>query len=217
MKILSKTVSVLALLAALAPAAGAQTPPANTGAAANLNGSFQDAFWQVSVNGGATWSQAFQVQNPPGVWQTGTPAYSWISATSSGTGGGGDYYFRTLFDLTGYNSATAAMTFQCAIDNLPSGIGYYSLNGGAYGGSCGSQPSYQFTGVNTVNSGFVSGINNLTFHVTGDSQTDGLVVGNMSLRAVPVTSTPEPASLLLLGTGLISVFGVARGARRKLA
>jgi hypothetical protein len=88
MKILSKTVSVLAVLAALAPGAAiAQTPPANTGAFGNVNALFQDALWQVSINGGATWSQAYQVQGPPGVWQTNTAAYSWISATSSGTGG----------------------------------------------------------------------------------------------------------------------------------
>jgi hypothetical protein len=214
MKLL-RVCSFLASLAMLAPAtASAQTPPANTGALGNVSGSFQDAAWQVSINGGTTWFQAFQVQNPPSVWQLNTFLSSWISATSSGSGGGGDYYFRTSFDLTGYSAASAVMSFQCAIDNFPSGSGYYSLNGGAYGGSCGSSNnSYQFTGTNTVNTGFLAGNNTLVFHVTGDSVTDGLDVGDMTLSAQAVVSTPEPASLALLATGLVGVLGAARRRR----
>ena len=212
MKIL-KAVAFLASLAVPA-AASAQTPPANTGAAGNVNGSFQDAFWQVSTDGGANWGAALQVQSPPSVWQTNTPAHSWISATTSGSGGGGNYWFRTFFDLTGFNPSTATMSFQCAIDNYPDGLNsYYSLNGGAYGGTCGNTfTGYQFAGVNTVNSGFVGGNNELVFHFTGDSITDGLVVGDMTLSA-RVVATPEPASMLLVATGLVGMFGVARRRR----
>lgn len=219
MKIFSKTVSVIAVLAALAPgAASAQTPPANTGAPGNVNALFQDALWQVSTNGGATWSQAYQVQGPPSPpWLPASSTYSWISATSSGSGGGGNYWFRTMFDLTGYNPASAVMTFQCAIDNYPDANSYYSLNGGAYGGNCGNTyTGYQFAGVNTVNSGFVSGVNNLIFHFTGDGTTDGLVVGDMTLSA-QVTATPEPASMMLVATGLIGVIGVVRRRRGAVA
>jgi PEP-CTERM motif len=212
MKINAKAFALLASLAVLAPPmANAQTPPANTGAAGNVNGSFQDAFWQVSTDGGANWASAFQVQNPPGVWQANTASYSWISATSSGSGGGGNYWFRTFFDLTGFVPSTARLSFQCAIDNYPDGINsYYSLNGGAYAGNCGNTfTGYQFGGLEQISSGFVGGSNELLFHFIGDSITDGLVVGDMSLSA-RVVATPEPASMLLVATGLVGIIGVAR-------
>ena len=217
MNTVSKAVTILAALALLGPTStSAQTPPANTGASGNVNSSFQDAMWQVSTDGGVTWGTAYQVQNKPAVWQANTPQYSWISATSTGSGGGGNYYFRTSFNLTGYDPTTATMTFQCAIDNYPVVNSYYSLNGGAYGGSCGSTYNgYQFAGVNSVTSGFLPGNNTLTFHFTGDSVTDGLVVGDMTLSASAVTATPEPASMMLLATGLAGIFAAVR--RRKAA
>jgi PEP-CTERM motif len=210
----SRAFAVVAALLLLAPVTGrGQTPPANTGAAVNLSGTPpRDTKWDVSTDNGLNWVQAYQVQNPPGVWQPNTTSYSWISATSSGSGGGGDYLFRTFFDLTGFDASSALMTFMCAVDNLPGGSGgFYSLNGGVYGGTCGEQPLFKFTGTQTVNSGFNSGSNELLFHVFGDNQTDGLVVGNMTLEAT--SAVPEPASMALLATGLVGVFGAARRRR----
>ena len=205
---------IAALLFSVASAAQSQAP-ANTGASANVVGGV-DTRWQVSTNNGLTWIQAFQVQNPPGVWQANTSEYSWISATPSGSGGGGDYFFRMFFDLGGYNPASVMLSFLCAIDNERApGQGYYSLNGGPFGGTCGSgaTTNFKFAGEQTINSGFVSGINELEFHVTGDSQTDGLVVGNIDLVG---STVPEPMSMSLVATGLIGLYGAARRRRNSL-
>ena len=179
----------------------------NTGAPGNVNGSFQDAAWQVSTNGGGSWSQALQVQGPPGVWVSGS-SFSWIAATTSASGGGGNYLFRTFIDLTGYDPTTATLSFNCALDNFANGGGGnpYSLNGGAYTGACGV---FGFGATQTVSSGWTSGVNELRFAVGGDNTTDGLAVGNATISA-RVTATPEPASMVLMATGLLLVGSAVR-------
>lgn len=208
MKFLS-ALTVLGLLAAMD--AGAQLAPANTGATGNVVAGV-DTRWQFSTDGGLTWRSAFQVQGPPSPpWEPNTPQYSWISETVNGTGGSGNYLFRTLFDLTGYDPASTSLSFNCVVDNeRPFGGGYFSLNGSAYGGTCGSggTTGFRFAGTQTLSSGFTGGVNELRFNFVGDRITDGMLVGNMSLSTV--SAVPEPASLALLATGLVGMFGVIR-------
>jgi PEP-CTERM motif-containing protein len=211
-RLISFLVTSLFLVAA---GARAQTPPANTGTTGPV-----DAYWEVSIDNGTIWYQAFKVIHPgffasgfiPPNWEPNTADYSWISANSTATGMGGDYLFRTFFDLTTFDPATASLSFLCVVDNLPD-VGQYSLNGGAFEGTCGHQDLYDFTGLQTLSSGFNGGINELLFHVTGDAVTDGLLVGNTSLTAV--STIPEPTSMALLATGLVGVFGAA-ARRRKM-
>jgi hypothetical protein len=172
----------------------------------------QDLNWLVStrINGGSAsaFQQAYMWAGP-----------GWISNTPSGSNGGiGNmvrFNFRQLFDLTGYDASTASLSFQWGCDDVPSGwpviMPYFTVNGGAAQGmgTCGS---YNYGQTVTV-SGFTEGVNTLDFFVEGNGQTDGLELRTIEVAAV--TATPEPATLALLGTGLLGIIGFSRRARTR--
>jgi len=198
-----------ALLVGLATAAHAQGPQST--------GSFvggRDTNWDVAVGAGA-FVDAFQVVNNPG-WNdfAGPTNARWISYNASATGPGGTpYTFRTTFDLTGYDPTTASLSFTCGMDNNVDGV---FLNGVAVGGA-----SCQYHGlgaVQTISAGYASGVNTLDFVISGDQVTDGFIYNTtgFSARALPTSSVPEPATYLMLATGLgaIGVIKRRRGARR---
>lgn len=96
----------------------------------------------------------------------------------------GTYEFKTTFDLTGYNPSTAVLSGKWALDQYGSiylnGSLITTLNDGNWN---------NYLTPFTINSGFVSGINTLTFVVRFPDGGDGIIVSGASLSAVPEPET----------------------------
>jgi hypothetical protein len=131
------------------------------------------------------------------------------------------FVFRQTFDLTGYDPASAVLKFKWAADDSGEIIATrgqwiprFKLNDGVEtfypGSSPGARvPTYNLSPLVTVSSGFISGLNTIDFFVQGNGVTDGFALETVSFTA----NIPVPAPLLLLGTGIVGLLGVAR--RRK--
>lgn len=198
-------------------AAGAADPhytltsaPAGSGYATafvvNQNGSFPfDAYWA-----------------PGGYSPAGAPASGWIAPTANvnTTHPDGYYTYRTTFDLTGFDPATATITGFVAADN---GVRVYLNDGATPAAGMYASNGYTFTPAAFANQslsitgGFRPGINTLDFVVSNEVQSSGNPTGlrvALSGSAAPA-ATPEPATLAVFGGGLIGLAGYIR--RRRYA
>lgn len=204
---------VLSLAISAAPALAATFSVNNTGGAAP---GVIDPNWTVGAG------QVFVTDDggfPFNVWLTNSVSSSWISPQPSYTSFQTDapdtsYTYSTMFDLTGLNEATASITFLVAVDNALTDV---LINGVSTGLSYGSFAA--FSGPLTINSGFIAGVNTLTFvtfnaagHTTNPS---GLRVEftDATTGATADALVPEPSSIALLGLGIFLF--ASRRLRRK--
>ena len=124
-------------------------------------------------------------------WLANDTTSSWISVTNPGTGrpAPGKYSYRTTFDLTGFDPATAQVNLQVAADNALTNVAFNGVFTGV-----GYSNFNAFSGVFSLTSGFVAGTNTLDFITvnTGTSTSPtGLRVNasGMATKTVP-TNTP---------------------------
>lgn len=138
---------------------------------------------------------------PPGNTQ-------WINPNlNGGSAPGGDYDYQTTFSLTNLDPLTAVLSGEWAADNS----GYIVLNNVVAIGPGTSIPDpfgfRQLTPFSITSAGgnvFNPGLNTLDFIVHNDGDVTGLLV-EISGTASP---TPEPSSLLLLGSSTIGIAGL---------
>jgi hypothetical protein len=120
----------------------------------------------------------------------------------------GIYVFTETFDLTGYLPGTASFSGRFMADNSAT----IQLNGGPV-----LATSNSFTSWTTFSaaSGFIAGINTVTFTLTNQATPAGNPTGlRVEFTASDVTAVPEPSALLLSLAGLAMVGGLAK---RRLA
>jgi hypothetical protein len=143
----------------------------------------------------------------PGPWAPNGGS-KWIGPQADQSVGNtpGEYIYRTIFDLSGFDLATVVLSGSWTSDNDSS----IRINGVAVG------PTVSFTGYASlvgfsITNGFVSGLNTLDFVVNNGSDSDnptGLLVevrGEGDLAAIP-----EPASFALIGLGLVGLAAIRR-------
>ena len=146
---------------------------------------------------------AVVVTSQPSAWST-LPGTQWIGPAAdenfSGYSAGGSTTYQTTFSVA--NPSTASLAFRLLVDNnvtiYLNGIQEYQ-----------DSTSVVFNGFTTpasvsINSNFVSGVNNLDFVVGNGYGPTGI-----DIKSVPELSSSAPEALALLGFGL-ACFGVTR-------
>jgi hypothetical protein len=213
--------TILACVVAVATTAAATAAPITTLYNTGVNGSgglladgAVDSHYSIVGWGG----QAFAIGNAGSFWAAGNTATAqWISPTRDTFGGTGPFTYTTTFDLTGFDPASASVTGRWAADNEAQMF----LNGVLVNATPGFQfAPWQYFTPFAINSGFIPGVNTLTFVVPNsrngedaDGRT-GLIV-EMSGTADVAQITPEPVSLVVFGGLVLGGAGVAL--RRRMA
>ena len=174
----------------------------------------RDLRWEVSGNGGSSWTQAFVVTPVPAQWTSGAPGGTWIGATQTGSRGGGAYRVRTLFELAAGD--LLSFNLRCAVDNSAAQV---FINGAQFGNNACGTSTWRWGGVSSLTAAdFLLGTNTLEVRWIGDNQTDGVAVEISALSFTPGSPgmpgvVPEPSTYALLGTGLAGVLALRRRRR----
>jgi PEP-CTERM motif len=170
-----------------------------------------------TVNSGST--STFDI-SPGTVWHAALPNSSYVSfnaatgPNSTLVAPNGDYIYSTTFTLAAADAADVATLSLLADDTVSVFLNSKLVQ--QAGGPMGPGNSYATcsdTGPNCITpltvtlTGLQAGLNTLTFDV---KQVNGMNEGLDFSGSLDPAAVPEPASLALLGTGLLGLVGLTR-------
>jgi hypothetical protein len=166
----------------------------NSGVATTGNGA--DLHWTLA--GGTAYTGGTNGVFPIGPWVADSSTSRWITPTTNASDSNAvsTFAFSTTFNLTGLKAATASLSGTFAGDDSAT----IFLNGVQIGAA--NQGGYSFLTNFTINSGFVAGVNTLTFAAlnSGAGPTGVNVVVSGTADAVPEAAT---WAMMVAGFGLV--------------
>jgi hypothetical protein len=115
----------------------------------------------------------------------------------------GDTLNNTIYEFTGYTSLVAGNTYEVTHDD---GAILYINGVNVLGANSGAPTSAEASTFVATTTGIVS-FDLLYAEVNG---APGVLTTDLAIVAPPTAATPEPSSLILLGTGLLGAAGAAR-------
>jgi PEP-CTERM motif len=145
--------------------------------------------------------------SPNGAWVRNQPTADWINPGRSGdtVWPVGTYDYQTTFSLAGFDPNTAQLFGDWSSDNQAC----IYLNG-ANTNACTPNAGYGSLHPFSITSGFQAGTNMLDFVVQNSPFASPTgVIAEISGTASGMT-TPEPATIALLGSGILGIAGVLR-------
>lgn len=152
---------------------------------------------------------------PVNTWLANDSTSKWITPTANqgqsyDAWNAGVYTYRLLFDLAGFDAATASFTGRVMSDNSVKVL----LNNTEIGSGSGFTSWSSFAAA----TGFTNGVNQLDFVVTNWAQNSGNPTGlRVEFGQSAVTPVPEPETYAMMLGGLGLVGFIARRRKNKQA